>query len=235
MRIHRFFIENNSFKKGLLEYKDKEFLNQIRNVLRLKAGNKILLFNGKMDEADAEIVEIKKDFIKLKILKIEKNSKELKTKVILYCSILKHQNFDIVVQKATEIGINEIFPIISKRTVKLHIQEKRLKKIIKEAAEQSGRVCLPVLHDVLNMDEAIKNAAQNKINLIFDKSGDDFKKLNNGLFNDIGIFIGPEGGWSEDERKSFKENNFKIVNLGKLTLRAETAAIVASYLTVNYF
>ena len=96
-------------------------------------------------------------------------------------------------------------------------------------------MCLPVLHDVLNMEEAIKNAAQNKINLIFDKSGDDFKKLNNGLFNDIGIFIGPEGGWSEDERKLFKENHFKIINLGKLTLRAETAAIVASYLIVNYF
>ena len=90
MRINRFFIENNSFKKELLKCTDKEFLNQIRNVLRLKAGNQVLLFNGKMDEADAEIVEIKKDFIKLKISKIEKNSKELETRVILYRSILKH-------------------------------------------------------------------------------------------------------------------------------------------------
>jgi len=235
MRIHRFFIENNSFKKGLLKCADKEFLNQIRNVLRLKAGNKILLFNGKMDETEAEIIEIQKDFIKLKILKIEKNSKESKIKVILCCSILKNQNFDIVVQKATEIGINEIFPIISKRTVKLNIQEKRLKKIIKEAAEQSGRGCLPVLHDVLGLNDAIKDAAQNEINLIFDKSGDDFKKLKGGLSGSVGIFIGPEGGWSEDELKLFKEKNFKIINLGKLTLRAETAAIIASHLTINYF
>ena len=235
MRIYRFFIENNFFKRGLLEYSDKEFLNQIRNVLRLKAGNKILLFNGKMDETEAEIIEIQKDFIKLKILKIEKNSKESKIKVILCCSILKNQNFDIVVQKATEIGINEIFPIISKRTVKLNIQEKRLKKIIKEAAEQSGRGCLPVLHDVLGLNDAIKDAAQNEINLIFDKSGDDFKKLKGGLSGSVGIFIGPEGGWSEDELKLFKEKNFKIINLGKLTLRAETAAIIASHLTINYF
>lgn len=235
MKIHRFFIENDSFKKGSLEYFDKEFLNQIRNVLRLKPGNKILLFNGKMDEAKAEIVEVQKDFIKLKISKIEKNSKEPKANVILYCSILKHQNFDMVVQKATEVGIDQIFPIISKRTVKLHIQEKRLKKIIKEAAEQSGRGCLPVLHDVLDLSEAIKNAAQNEINLIFDKAGDNFKKLNGESFSSIGIFIGPEGGWSEEELKLFKENNFKIINLGKLILRAETAAIVASHLIVNYF
>jgi 16S rRNA (uracil1498-N3)-methyltransferase len=235
MRIHRFFIDNNSFKKGTFEYSNKEFLNQIRNVLRLKPGNRIFLFNGKMNEVEAEIIEIKKDFIKLKILKIEKNFKKPRTKVVLYCSILKHQNFDIVIQKATEIGINEIFPIISKRTVKLNIQDKRLKKIIKEASEQSGRVYLPVLHDILSVSEAIKNAAQNEINLICDKSGDEFKKKKSKFLNSIGIFIGPEGGWSEEELKLFKENNFKIINLGELTLRAETAAIIASYLAVNYF
>lgn len=233
MRIHRFFIEADLFQKGLIEYSEKEFLNQIKNVLRLKSGDKVFLFNNEMDEVEAEITEIKKDLVKLRILKVQKNFREPKTRTILYCSILKHNNFEIVVQKATEIGIKEIFPIVSERTVKFRLREKRLNKIIKEAAEQSGRGFLPVLHNSLTFSEAIKNAVQNEINLIFDKDGESFKKFKKETFNKGGIFIGPEGGWSESELKLAKKNNFKVISLGKLTLRAETAAIIASFLVLN--
>lgn len=233
MRIHRFFIEADFFQKGLIEYSEKEFLNQIKNVLRLKPGDKVFLFNNEMDEAEAEITEIKKDLVKLRILKVQKNIREPKTRTILYCSILKHNNFEIVVQKATEIGIKEIFPIVSERTVKFLLREKRLNKIIKEAAEQSGRGFLPVLHNSLTFSEAIKNAVQNEINLIFDRDGESFKKFKRETFNKRGIFIGPEGGWSELELKLAKKNNFKVISLGKLTLRAETAAIIASFLVLN--
>lgn len=233
MRIHRFFIEADFFQKGLIEYSEKEFLNQIKNVLRLKPGDKVFLFNNEMDEVEAEITEIKKDLVKLRILKVQKNLREPKIRTILYCSILKHNNFEIVVQKATEIGIKEIFPIVSERTVKFLLREKRLNKIIKEAAEQSGRGFLPVLHNSLTFSEAIKNAVQNEINLIFDRDGESFKKFKRETFNKRGIFIGPEGGWSELELKLAKKNNFKVISLGKLTLRAETAAIIASFLVLN--
>jgi 16S rRNA (uracil1498-N3)-methyltransferase len=233
MRIHRFFIEADLFQKGLIEYSEKEFLNQIKNVLRLKPGDKVFLFNNEMDEVEAEITEIKKDLVKLRVLKVQKNVREPKTRIVLYCSILKHNNFEIVVQKATEIGIKEIFPIVSERTVKFRLREKRLNKIIKEAAEQAGRGFLPVLHNSLTFSEAIKNAVQNEINLIFDKDGESFKKFKRGIFNKGGIFIGPEGGWSESELKLAKKNNFKVISLGKLTLRAETAAIIASFLVLN--
>lgn len=85
MRIHRFFIEADLFQKGLIEYSEKEFLNQVKNVLRLKPGDKVFLFNNEMDEAEAEITEIKKDLVKLRILKVQKNIREPKTRTILYC------------------------------------------------------------------------------------------------------------------------------------------------------
>lgn len=233
MRTYRFFINQDLKKQKFLEYSDKDFYNQIRNVLRFRVGEKIIVFDDNLNEAEAEILNIKKDSIKLKILEVRKNLNEPDNKIILYCSILKHKNFDIVVQKATEIGIQEIFPLICKRTVKFNIQENRLRKIIKEAAEQSGRGCLPFLYNVLEFSEAVKKAKENNINFIFDKKGEDLKKVKNKKNKKIGIFIGPEGGWTERELALAQKNNFKISNLGRLTLRAETAAIIASYLMVN--
>lgn len=242
MKSHR-FIGDFDFKKSFAEISEKEFVNQIRNVLKLRKGEKIILADGKLKEAPAEIKNIKKNSVELEILEIAENKNESSVCGILYCSILKKQNFELAAQKATEVGIKEIFPVISNRTVKTSVNLERLKKIIKEAGEQSERGVLPKLNGILSFEESLKKAGENDLNLFFDKKGVFFGELaeqkeilkfknktdKNAIFK-IGVFIGPEGGWTEEEIKASQEKNFKIVSLGKLNFRAETAAVIASYL-----
>ena len=232
MRLNRFFI-NENLKVGNITVADKDFINQTRNVLRLKIGDKLILCDGKMNEAIAEIINLNKEFAELKILEIYKNKNEPEKNVILYCSILKKENFELAVQKAVEVGVKEIAPIITARTVKLGLNYERLNKIIKEAAEQSGRGVLPILREPISFDEAVKQAkSANDLNLFFQAG---YPPLGHSMskFKKIGVFAGPEGGWTEEEIKIAQSNGFTLVGLGKTILRAETAVVVASYLAVN--
>lgn len=231
MKLNRFIIDFNLSQK-FLNIEDTEIINQIKNVLRMKADDKIILTDGKLNEAEAEIRQIKKNAVELEILKIQKNKNEPLVQTILYCSILKKENFELAVQKAVECGIKEITPIIAKRTVKLNFKEERLKKIIKEAAEQAGRGVLPVLNPVMDFKEAAAQAGKNNFNLFFYPTGVDLakEKFKIKTGDRIGLFVGPEGGWESEEIKLAKENNFEIVSLGNLILRAETAAAIVSYI-----
>jgi len=235
MRLHR-FIGNFDLNKDNFKIFDEEILNQTKNVLRLKKGDSFILADGRLNEAVVKIVELDKKFMEVEILEQTINKNEPETYGILYCSILKRENFELVCQKATEGGIKEIIPLISARTVKLGFKKERLEKIVREAAEQSGRGILPILREPEKFSEALKSAEQNDLNLFFEMDSpllnkEDLKTEEN---KKIGIFIGPEGGWSEEELKMVKNevgksDKFKMSGLGKTTLRAETAAIVASW------
>jgi len=231
MRLNR-FISDFDLEGQDLSVFDKDILNQVKNVLRLKSGSQILLADGKTNEALAEIIEFGGNFFRVKLLQKESNTNESARKVILYCSILKRENFELVVQKATEVGVAEIVPLVCEHTVKIGFKKDRLAKIIKEAAEQSGRGVLPILHEPMDFSQAIKHAKKNDENFLFDAAGKKFEAAV-GRQKIIGIFIGPEGGWSSFEMDLVRQREIKIVNLGKLILRAETAAVVASYLACN--
>ncbi len=248
MKNHR-FIGDFSLKIGNLKLRDDELFNQARNVLRLKVGDEIILGDGKLNEARAKIKGYERGVVDVEILAINRNQNESKNHVVLYCSILKKENFELVVQKATEVGISEIVPIITARTVKLDVRKDRLEKIIKEAAEQSGRGVVPILHDPIDFEKAIFGVDKSSINFFFDKSGEVFQHRKSGGFTmltyksdpspnsykliPIHIFIGPEGGWNLQEIEAAKIAGFEIISLGKLTFRAETAAIIASYISTT--
>lgn len=225
MRLHR-FIGDFNLASDTIEIKDKELINQISKVLRLKAGSQFILCDGNSNEAVAEISGMERNQITASILKKYRNENEPETKAYLYCSVLKKENFELVAQKATEAGIHEIVPIITERTIKTGLNMERLRKIIKEAAEQSGRGIVPKLHQVRDFRQVLDHAKLNDLNILFDPTG----KEKMGQAGKVGIFIGPEGGWSDDELKFAHENRFITASLSKLTLRAETAAIIASFL-----
>lgn len=231
MKIHRFITHFDGHERNIRLY-EKEIVSQMRSVLKLKEGEKVILSDGKLQEALCEIKIIGKDFVEVAVEKFYKNENEPWADVVLYCSVFKKENFELVVQKATEAGVKEIMPVITKRTVKLNLNKSRLEKIIKEASEQSGRGMIPILHDVVDFNMAIKRAGINDMNFFFDSNGKNIKDILTKKQR-VGIFIGPEGGWDEEELKLAKEHNFKIASLGKLTLRGETAAIVASYILSN--
>ncbi|MBU4216501.1 16S rRNA (uracil(1498)-N(3))-methyltransferase [Candidatus Parcubacteria bacterium] len=224
------FIGNFNFDNKTLIIKDKEFTNQVKNVLRFKIGDTIFLGNGQNTEARTEILEIKKDEVVVKIISIEANKNEYTKDVTLYLAILKRENFELVIQKATEIGIKQIVPVISERTIKTGLKTERLEKIIKEASEQSGRGILPTITEPMKFKDALAHAQANQVNLFFHLDGEALNKIKL-TENKIGLFVGPEGGWSASEVAEIKKSDtFKKVSLGKLTLRGETAAIVACYL-----
>jgi len=224
------FIGTFNFENKTLIIKDKELANQIKNVLRFKVSDIIFLGNGQSTEAKTEILEIKKDEVVVKILNTETNENEYAKDVTLYLAILKRENFELVIQKATEIGIKQIVPVLSERTVKTGLKIERLEKIIKEASEQSGRGILPIITEPMKFKDALAHAQNNQINLFFHLDGENLNKIRL-TQNKIGLFIGPEGGWSDPEVAEIKKSDtFTKVSLGKLTLRGETAAIVACYL-----
>lgn len=248
MRFNRFIGDFDLFGERKLKIENNNLLEQIRKVLRFKVGDKIILADGKLNEVICRIEKYGKDFIEVLIEKIYKNENESKNKVILYCAVLKKENFEWVAQKATEVGVSEIQPIITERTVKQKLNLDRLRKIIREAVEQSGRGLMPVLHEPIIFKMAIETNLTRpclvSYNFFFDVSGKPHQsviairqlaeKQSHDNSKNINIFVGPEGGWTEKEIELARNTGFKIASLGKLTLRAETAAIIASYLVTSY-
>ena len=233
MKLNRFFGEYNLDKK-IIYITELNIVHQIRNVLRLKVGERLVLCDGTLKEAVIEILDFKKNLVKAKVIDVYENRNEPKVSVSLYCSILKRDNFELVCQKACEIGVSEIVPLLTKRTVKLSLKYERLKKIVKEASEQSGRGKVPVINKARKYTDEIKTK-KDLLNIFFDEKGEDIDSLKTNNIQNIGIWIGPEGGWTVDELNLASKYNAKIFKLGDLTLRSETAAIIASYIILNKF
>lgn len=235
MRINRFFYNFDETKNNVL-IQDKEIIHQIKKVLRLKTGKEIILFNQNNKEALVKILNFSNNIVTGEIINIDDVNREPQKEVNLYVSILKKENFELVCQKTTEIGISNIYPLISDYTVKLNLNYERLKRIIKEASEQSGRSKIPNIFKIEKLENIILNINQNDLNLFFDLNGQNFKNLLKDIanYNKINIFIGPEGGWSNNEINLAKANNFKIVNFSSLIFRSETAAQIASYIAIYF-
>lgn len=231
MRLHRFF-GNFDLSQPKITVHDKDLVKQWKTVLRLEAGKELFLCDGKGTEALATIRSIDKSSAELDITGTRPSENEPEIEVTIYCSILKKENFEWAVQKAVEAGVKEIIPVIGHRTVKMNLNLKRLEKIIKEASEQSGRGIIPSLGEPMNLADAIKHSKKNSTNIFFRPSGIPLDKVKIADAK-VGVFIGPEGGWDDSETELAEKNDFAMATLGKLILRAETAAAVASYLVVN--
>lgn len=229
MKIHR-FITPYEIRDSSVTIQDSELVHQFRNVLKFKTGEVVMLTNESMLEVTVRIAHMSKDTIDFEVIDEGVNNNEPKTKVTLYLAILKRENFELVVQKATEIGIYKIVPIITKNTVKTGLRYDRLEKIAKEAAELSGRSTVPTITEAIEYTDAIEQVKDIKDNIIFDISGKKMSEIN---IKPANVFIGPEGGFTEGEISEARNAGFTVASLGTLTLRGETAAIVASYISIN--
>lgn len=236
MKLHRFIIQGD-FSKTPFCISDKELAHQMKDVLQLKIGEECLLSDGNRNEARCRIKAFSAKGCIVEILSQSYNVNENNVRGILYCSLLKKEHFETVVQKAAEVGISEIVPIISRRTVKLAISSRaRLEKILKEASEQSGRGIIPALCDASSFDNAIQRAsASHAVTFFYHTEGVSFAdwKKENIAAKKANIFIGPEGGWDAYELEAARKNHFFIVSLGPTVLRAETAAIIGSYVAMH--
>lgn len=231
MKVHRFIGDFDLSKKKITS-EDRNIINQLKNVLRLKAGDAIVLGDGKGNEADTNITTLHNSLVEFSVGAVRAIENEPPVDGILYCAVLKNENFETVVQKATEIGVKRIQPIITERTVKTNLRMDRLQKIAREAAEQSGRAVLPVISEPISFTEAAKEAINNDGNFFFDPTVRREHPHDVRIVDTAGIFIGPEGGWTDKERDIAEHYRFHFMSLGKLVLRGETAAIIATYLAL---
>lgn len=229
MRLHR-FIGAFDCAQVTIEITDPDIVNQIVRVLRLGVGDRLILGDGNANECICELSDRQKDRVIVSVVERFVNANDPSVRAVLYCAILKRENFELVVQKATEIGVAEIVPVVTQRTVKLDIKEERLRKIIAEAAEQSGRSRLPILHAAIPFDAALVDAKRNDINVFFDLSDTSVDRIDLSGKQRRGLFVGPEGGWTDEEAFTARAAGCLVASLGLLTLRGETAAIVAAYL-----
>ncbi|MCX6753377.1 MAG: RsmE family RNA methyltransferase [Candidatus Nomurabacteria bacterium] len=230
MKIHR-FIDNFDLSGNEVEITG-EIAHQMAKVLKLEIGEQVELCDGKGTNAQGKIKTLSKNSTIVEIEKIVKESPAQKS-VTLFCAVLKKENFELVVQKATECGVDKIIPIITTRTIKMGLNMERLQKIAREACEQSQRSILPEVLEPVSFEESLGLAKEDDINIIFDASGEDFAHTAIAKSAKQGIWIGPEGGWTPEEMQLAEKNNFKKMSLGTNILRGETAAIIATYLVKN--
>ncbi len=230
MSKRHYFIGQFNWSDTSVNSHDSEMIHQIKDVLKINIGEEVVLCDGEGKAVIATLRQMDKKDIKFSVIKLLP-PKNIGRNVVLCAAILKRDNFEWLLQKAVEVGVDEIVPLISERTVKIGSNEKRWQKIIKEAAEQSERQTLPKLHSTLSFKEALK--IKNGKAVLFDPSGESFAKVNT-TENMLTVFIGPEGGWSDSEIKQAKEAKCEVANLGETILRGETAGIVAVYLVKNH-
>lgn len=230
--MHRFFVTNKDSAAPLI-ITDLEQVHQIKNVLKLHETEQIVIVPGDGTELVCEIISIGKKDISLGLIEKRTNTAEPKRQVALYCAVLKRDNFEWVVAKATECGVLIIVPITTDHTVKLGLNEERLRKIMIEAVEQSGRGKLPELRSIISFEEAVSEAKEQDVVLFFEQTDKLFSPKDVATAKRVALFIGPEGGWSDAE-KLYADSHLIVRSLGARVLRAETAAAVATYNAVQF-
>lgn len=240
MRNHRFYTDQQHLQIGDVVLLSEFDAKHIRKTLRLKTGNKIEVFNGE-SEFEAELIEVKTDSTKAKVLS-EKQKMVIKNKIFLFQSLIKQQNLEFIIEKASELGVSETILFSSDYSqIKVDFAESklgRLEKIAKSAAKQSERFDVMKINKPINFDQAIEVALKFCKKVYFFSSRNKVIKeleIQKTFFEEenIGIFIGPEGGFSTGEEGIAKEKGFEIVSMEnlfyprRLILRSETAAITA--------
>ncbi len=225
MRLHRFYIAPDFVELTQTVWiNSKELYNQWIKVFRYREGDEVVLFDGVAVERLFKIVAVESDAIKLEL--VTEFERKLPPKhVYLFWSLLKKDKNDWVIQKCTELGVSNFVPIIADRSEKMGFNVERSIKIAIEAAEQCGRSDIPHIRDSLTLSEAIGEYKDKITMLMCNERAETVLK---DVEKPTGILIGPEGGWTEAELELFKTENLGSLNLGSLTLRAETAAVAAS-------
>lgn len=229
--MHRFYIDEMMNVGGKAYIKGPE-ARHIKDVLRLRSGDKVVLFDGSGFEFTGEITAIAKDLISVAIMEAREVETESPIEIILGQGIPKSDKMDLIVQKSTELGVSKIVPIYTERVVPKSFSPNKLerwRRIAIEACKQSGRVKVPVISEPVKIDEFIRSAEPSCLKLIpweGEKETSLKKILPASLeYNKVSLIIGPEGGLTELEIELAKRSGFLPVSLGKRILRTETVSL----------
>ncbi len=227
--MRRFKIE--SIKNGIGFLRGKEARHAIK-VLRLSVGDEVIVFDGNGNEYLAKIEALSTSGLRLKIIKNLEIDRESSLETRLYLGLTnKLSSFELALQKATELGVKEIIPVICKRSSfgdKIKNWEGKLnrwKYILTNAAKQCGRNVIPEIYEPIKLKDVIPEKDLNFV--MWEVGGKSLKRYIDYSPKSVSIFIGPEGGLEKEEVNSLIDKGFKVITLGKRILKVETAAIVS--------
>lgn len=199
-------------------------VNHISRVLRMQSGDELTVCDKEGMDYFCEIEKITKEEVLLKINDKKACPAEPETKVTLYQCIPKSGKMDSIIQKAVELGVYEIVPVLSKRCVAKGEKSDRWQKISFEAAKQCGRGIIPIVHPAMNFKEAVKSLSEKDLALFpYEEATDGSLRNIPTDVKSVGIIVGPEGGFDKGEVEEGKKLGARIITLGKRILRTETA------------
>lgn len=230
MRLHRFYVSTPITEKRF-DIADRELVHQWRNVFRYNVGSQVILFDGTGSDHVALITSLRNLGATVEIVETMSDIPKLSKNIWLCMGLIKKDNFELVVQKATELGVSHIVPVFCERSEKKNLNMERLQKIAVEASEQSGRADIPKIHDIINFSELLDADILPNTAIALELLGESLETYNKDKkLKELAVFVGSEGGFSPKELEAFAGHNIPSISLGSQVLRAETAAIAVASL-----
>jgi len=234
--MYRFYCPDADFSRSSVVINDTHEIHHIKDVLRLKKGSVIQIFNAKSQQADAVIEQISESLIGVRIGKVKQNE-EWKNKIILACAPPKKGKFEFIIEKCTELGVDEIIPLKTKRTEVVFKEDKMASKLSRfeavavNAAKQSQRTKVPHIYPMTSLSQVLQTLDPHGVHL-FPSLHQHSTHISDVLLKadkqkPITIFIGPEGDFTPDELDLAIKHGCIPVSMGDTVLKVETAAIAA--------
>lgn len=232
--MYQFFVEKEQIGREFVTITGKD-VKHIKNVLRMKPGEKIRVSNQQGKDLYCAITELGEEFVQADILKEEAASTELSSKIYLFQGLPKGDRMETVIEKAVELGVYEIIPVAMKYCVvkldekKAAARVKRYQAMAEAAAKQSKRSIVPKIHPVMTYKEAVSYAKNCDVRLVPYENEAGMKGTKQAISaikegQSISIIIGPEGGFAEEEINLVRED-MQVISLGRRILRTDTAGI----------
>jgi 16S rRNA (uracil1498-N3)-methyltransferase len=231
MRIPRCHT-SQPLQQGVLIHLEEEPAHHLRQVLRLRTGNSIILFDNSGDEYAASLEQVSKQTVKAQVTERLRHEAVATLSIHLLIGISRGERMDLAIQKATELGVNRITPLLTNRcVVKLDEKKRRnrmahWKRVLVSACEQSERCRLPQLDEPEELSLALSQLNL-ELGLLLDLQGSQSLQQIAPPETSVTILVGPEGGLTSDERELAIQQGFTGVRLGPRVLRTETAPLAA--------
>jgi 16S rRNA (uracil1498-N3)-methyltransferase len=242
MQRHRFYAPLSSFAGASVRL-DADEAHHLTRVLRLGSGARVFVFDGEGGEYECEVARVAKHEVELNLLRRLDDAVESPLRLTLAQALIKGDRFDWVIQKATELGVTRIVPLVTDHADIKRAEERagqrlqRWRRISLEALKQCGRRRLVEVCEPAPFDDFCGSTASSECLIFSERGGESLAAVSAKLrdFNQLSLCVAPEGGWSEHELRKAASCGFTPVSLGTRTLRTETAAIVAVALAQHIF
>lgn len=242
MTDHRFFVDPDHIRGDRVNFSPEQ-AHQLDRVLRLRAGDRVVVLDGRGTEYDVALAEVTRRTARGTIEARREATGEPATTLVLYQSLLRRDKFEWVLQKGTEVGVAVFVPVITRRSLVRDAgkvtadREARWTRILTEAAEQAGRGRVPALHSPMAFSDAVAEATAREGSALLAHGDAAGLRLGHALTTEgistVSLFIGPEGGYEPDEVAEAGAAGIQPVTLGPRVLRTETAAVVAAALVFH--